>query len=129
MDNNLNEQLLISTLGHTWFIDIDGTVAKHNGYKLDGKDTLLPGVKEFFAQIPDKDVIIFVTSRSRDYQEITEKFLNDNGLRYDSIIFELPFGERILINDSKPSGLVMSHTINLERDCGTNIEIKCDSKL
>lgn len=29
-------------------------------------------------------------------------------MRYDHIIFEAPYGERILINDDKPSGLKMS---------------------
>ena len=32
-------------LSHTWFIDIDGTIFKHNGYITDKSDTLLPGVK------------------------------------------------------------------------------------
>ena len=37
-------ELLLSTLGHTWIFDLDGTIVKHNGYLIDGKDTLLPGV-------------------------------------------------------------------------------------
>ena len=35
----------LSPLNKTWIFDIDGTVCKHNGYKLDGYDTILPGVK------------------------------------------------------------------------------------
>lgn len=37
-----------SPLAKTWILDIDGTIVKHNGYKIDGYDTLLEGVKEFF---------------------------------------------------------------------------------
>ena len=38
----------ISSLKKTWLFDIDGTIVKHNGYKLDGEDTLLPGVAVIF---------------------------------------------------------------------------------
>ena len=38
----------LSPLNHTWLIDVDGTIVKHNGYIIDGQDTLLDGVKEFF---------------------------------------------------------------------------------
>jgi hypothetical protein len=42
---------LSENLGHTWFIDLDGTILKHNGY-LTNNDELLPGVKEFWNSIP-----------------------------------------------------------------------------
>ena len=35
---------LTKNLSHTWFIDIDGTILKHNGYLIDKKDTILKGV-------------------------------------------------------------------------------------
>lgn len=41
-------KLILSTLAHTWILDLDGTIVKHNGYKLDGTDTLLEGAKEFW---------------------------------------------------------------------------------
>ena len=31
--------------------DLDGTLVKHNGYKLDGMDTLLEGVKEYLEKV------------------------------------------------------------------------------
>lgn len=34
----------VSTMGKTWILDIDGTLVKHNGYQLDGCDTLLEGI-------------------------------------------------------------------------------------
>ena len=45
---------LSKNMAHTWFIDLDGTILKHNGYIIDKKDTLLKGVKKFFKQIPKK---------------------------------------------------------------------------
>ena len=110
--------LILSTLGHTWILDLDGTIVKHNGYKIDGVDTFLPGSKEFLSSLPDKDMVIFLTSRKEEYREITEQFLKENNIRYDHIIFGAPYGERILINDDKPSGLKMSVAITGERDAG-----------
>lgn len=112
----MKEQIKLSTLGHTWLLDIDGTIVKHNGYKIDGKDSFLPGAVDFLKSIPPKDKIIFLTARSEEHKEITEEFFANNGIRFDSIIYGLPYGERILINDKKPSGLELSYGINTERD-------------
>lgn len=109
-------EIEMSALPKTWLLDLDGTIVKHNGYKLDGKDSLLDGAKEFLSQIQDDDMVIFVTSRKEEYRSITEEFLNNNNIRYDHIIFEAPYGERILINDDKPSGLKMAYAINTDRD-------------
>ena len=111
-----NEKYILSTLGHTWVLDLDGTIVKHNGYKIDGKDTLLDGALEFLSGIPEKDMIVFVTSRKDRYKEMTTTFLKENNIRYDYIIFDAPYGERILINDNKPSGLQMGMAINKKRD-------------
>lgn len=118
----MENKIVLSSLGHTWFFDIDGTLVKHNGYKIDGIDTLLPGVKDFFDQIPKDDIIILVTSRKSEYKELTETFLAQNQIRYDRIIYDLPYGERILVNDDKPSGLSMSVAVGLERDEGLEKE-------
>lgn len=106
----------VSSLGKTWILDLDGTIVKHNGYKTDGIDTLLEGAKGFMDQIPDSDMIVFITSRKEEYREMTELFLCEHQIRYDYIIFEAPYGERILINDRKPSGLNMSIAINTNRN-------------
>lgn len=106
-----------SDLNKTWLFDLDGTLVKHNGYKYGG-DKLLPGVKEFFRQIPQNDVIIILTARSSEFRSITENFLLKNNIRFDNIIFDLPVGERILYNDQKPSGLKTAYAYNLKRDFG-----------
>lgn len=112
----MRENFILSSLEHTWLLDIDGTVAKHNGYLIDGEDTLLPGAREFLDTIPKEDTIIFLTSRKKQYAGITKDFLRREGIRYDDIIFEIPYGERIVINDKKPSGLETAKAINLQRD-------------
>ena len=112
----MGESLTLSTLPKTWIFDLDGTLLKHNGYKIDGMDTLLPGAKEYIDSIPVEDYILILTSRTDEYKEMTLKFLKDNGIRYDEILFNMPYGERIIVNDRKPSGIDMSVAINLDRD-------------
>jgi len=106
----------LSPLGKTWIFDLDGTAVKHNGYKIDGYDTLLPNAKAFFNTIPDDDMIIFITARTQTYKQATEQFLTQAGIRYNAIIYDAPFGERILINDAKPSGLPTAIAVNTQRD-------------
>ncbi|WP_300565838.1 hypothetical protein [uncultured Acetatifactor sp.] len=112
----MEEELILSTLPKTWIFDLDGTLVKHNGYKEDGIDILLADAKEYLAEIPPEDKIIIVTSRTEEYREMTIRFLGENGIRYDEILFNMPFGERILVNDRKPSGLDMAVAVNLNRD-------------
>jgi len=110
---------LSKNLAHTWLIDLDGTILKHNGYIIDRKDTLLNGVKKFFKNIPKKDKIILTTSRKKKYSRKTLAFLNRNKLRFNRVLFDLPYGERILINDIKPKNkLKTAISINLKRDVG-----------
>lgn len=106
----------LSRLGHTWIFDLDGTIVKHNGYKIDGYDTLLDGAKEFLKQIPEKDMIIFLTSRTDEVMQQTKMFLHNNEIRYNVIINNAPYGERILVNDMKPSGLITALAFNSSRD-------------
>ena len=108
--------LTLSSLAHTWILDLDGTIVKHNGYKIDGMDTFLPGAQDFLASIDEKDTILFLTSRTEDMKEQTERFLQENHVRYDAIIYDIPYGERILINDNKPSGLRTAIAIEKKRD-------------
>lgn len=120
--------LNLSSLPKTWIFDLDGTLLRHNGYK-EGGDILLPGVKELFAQIPEEDYIIILTARADEVMEETEEFLLKNGIRYNSILNNIPFGERILFNDRKPSGLDMAYAVNQDRDRGCDVKIRIDDKL
>lgn len=122
-------ELILSPLNHTWILDLDGTIVKHNGYKIDGKDTFLKGAEEFLNNIPKEDMIIFITSRKEEYKKVTIDFLNENHIRYDYIIFNAPYGERILINDDKPSGLKVGIATNVKRDSAVTIKTKINPNL
>jgi FMN phosphatase YigB (HAD superfamily) len=106
-----------SNLDKTWIFDLDGTLVKHNGYKTSGEE-LLPGVKDFFSRISKDDKIIILTARESKYRKKTERFLKENNIRFDYIIYDLPVGERIMFNDKKPSGMKTAYAYNLERDMG-----------
>jgi len=131
MDNRKNEkkEIILSSLGHTWVLDLDGTIVKHNGYKIDGYDTFLDGAEMFLKGIPDNDMVVFITSRKEEYRAITENFLKKNNIRYNHIIYNAPYGERILINDRKPSGLEMSVAVNTERDYFIDYIFKTDDNI
>ncbi len=123
------EQLRISPLGHTWVLDFDGTLVEHNGYKT-GEDKFLPGAKEFLNSIPKYDFVLILTAREKEAREKTERFLAENNIRYNQILFEMPMGERILINDDKPSGLRCAYAITPERNQGLeNLRIVVDESL
>lgn len=126
---NASAALTLSALPKTWILDLDGTIVKHNGYKIDGRDTLLNGAKEFFASLGKDDMVIFVTSRTEAYAEETERFLRENGIRFDAIIYGVPYGERILVNDDKPSGLCMAYAFRKSRDSGEFPDLVVDEKL
>ncbi len=112
----MEEAIVLSTLPKTWIFDLDGTLLKHNGYKIDGEDTILEGVKEYFSTIPDEDYILLLTSRTDEYKDMTLSFLKKHNIRFNEILFNIPMGERIVINDRKPSGIDMSVAINFDRN-------------
>lgn len=129
LNNAIEKTVLeLSSLSHTWLIDLDGTILKHNGHK-NGGDELIKGCDELFASIEDNDKVVILTSREEIYKEETESFLRKNNVKFDEIIYNLPYGERILINDRKPSSLKTAYAINKNRDDAVDIEIKINEDL
>ena len=124
-----NNILELSTLAKTWILDIDGTLVKHNGYKIDGHDTLLDGVKEFFEKISSDDKVVLLTARQEKYLPALKEFLKANNIRYDYLLADMPMGERILVNDRKPSGLDMAFAVNKNRDENLDIIYKINEDL
>lgn len=114
---NFMSGLSISSLPHTWLIDVDGTVLRHNGHKMGG-DELLPGVRELWASIPPEDVVVLLSARTQEEMPATLAFLRAEGIRFDHTLFGLPKGERIVINDCKPGGLNTAVAVNVARDAG-----------
>ena len=121
--------LEFSPLAKTWVLDVDGTLVKHYGYKIDGCDTLLDGVKEFFETLSPDDKVVLLTARKEEYLPALKDFLAKNNIRYDFLLTDMPMGERILVNDRKPSGLDMSFAINKNRDEVFNVAYKINEEL
>ena len=125
----MKENLHLSVLGKTWIFDFDGTLVEHNGYK-SGTDRWLPGAKEFLQNISAEDYVLILTAREEEAREVTEAFLKREGIRYDDIRFQIPMGERILLNDSKPSGLKMSYSVECKRNEGLlGLSVEIDENL
>ena len=121
--------LNLSALPKAWIIDLDGVVFRHNGY-LDGDDEVLDGAAQFWAQVAPDNVVVVMTGRSEDERSRTLSLLAAHGLRVDYALFGLPTGERVLINDTKPSGLLTAYAVNLPRDQGLgDIRVSVDETL
>ncbi len=121
-------KIALSPLGHTWLLDLDGTLLKQNGSK-NGGDEFLAGAIDFLQSIPKKDSIIFLTAREAELREATENFLKKNDVVYSHIIFGLPNGERIMVNDIKNSGLKTAIAVNVQRDEPVHLDFFIDSAL
>ena len=121
--------LMLSPLPKTWIFDVDGTLLVHNGHLREQGDEVLPGVQELFSQISPNDKVVLLTARKEVLREHLESFLNDNGIRFDVILYGMPMGERILMNDKKPSGLVTAYAVNKERDAPLDLNIVIDESL
>ena len=123
------KELVLSRLPHTWLMDVDGTILKHNGHKTGG-DELLAGVKDFWDTIPPDDVIVLLSARTQQEMPATLAFLDQQGLRYDHALFDMPKGERILVNDDKPGGLVTALAVSMPRDRGlVDLQLRIDQTI
>ncbi|MDR1440010.1 MAG: hypothetical protein LBJ10_08385 [Clostridiales bacterium] len=119
--------IVVSALKKTWLLDLDGTLLRHNGYLLGG-DELLDGAEEFLASIAG-DAVVILTARGEECRGETVAFLKGHGIRYDHIVFGLPAGERILMNDRKPSGMATALAINKDRDAPVRCAVAVDPEL
>ena len=128
VEDGSSHHIRLSVLPHTWLIDIDGTALRHNGHLMaddesnpsSAAEQILPGVYDFWLRIPPQDIIILMSARKHEEKNKTIEIFNSLGLRFDHAIFDLPTGERILINDSKPLGLKTAVAVNVSRDEGLN---------
>lgn len=122
-------KLTLSPLPKTWIFDVDGTIVRHNGHLTREGDQLLPGVKELFESIPATDVIVLMTARKAEYQDSLKRFLVKNDIRFDYLLTDMPQGERILVNDRKPSGLQTAYAVNKNRDQALSLSFEVDNSL
>ena len=109
--------LEMSCLSKTWFFDIDGVLVKHNGH-LNGGDIWFDATLKFLSNLPNEDKLVLTTSRKPEEVNFLLEELKNKGIQIYSVITELPHGERIVINDRKPSGLRTAFSIPVARDAG-----------
>jgi len=108
----------LSNLPKTWLIDVDGVIFPHNGYLDSASETPLPGVLDFFRELPDGHEVVLLSARTERYRKQTEDQLGRWRIRYAALLLGLPVGERILINDEKPRGLRTAWAVSVARDAG-----------
>ena len=121
----------LSNLPKTWIFDIDGTLVLHNGHISNEDEDFLVGVETFLVENIEKDdVILLTTSRTKEESSLIFDRVKQICNCDVRVIASLPFGERLLFNDDKPSGLKTAYSINLQRDFGLeNINIKVDHSI
>ena len=106
----------------TLFIDIDGTLFKHNGSFSDialKEATLLPDVRERMDEWCSKEYkIILTTARRESLRARTESELARLGIPYDVLVMGISKGHRVVINDRRPNGDKTAFAINIGRDHG-----------
>ena len=117
MDSAINIKTIIC--------DIDGVIFRHPLSITEIKDIspcndILPGVLGKFQEWNHKGYhILLVTGRPESLRETTEKQLNEAGLFYNQLIMSLPRGERVIINDAKPtSNKKTTRSITVKRNDG-----------
>lgn len=111
----------------TIFLDIDGTIFRHHGDQspLLVKPILLPGVLDKLHEWLSQDYcVVLTTARHESIRKFTEDQLQNSGIEYDQLIMGIGSGERIIINDGKPSDEGSCRAYAVIRDMGlTNVNI------
>lgn len=104
----------------TIFIDLDGTLVKNSSEYFipmwgdsEGLENNIRIINEIYKR--GKSKIIITTSRKENKETLDQ--INQLGIKYHHIIFQLPHSQRILINDYAPTNIYPSAVaINLKRD-------------
>jgi hypothetical protein len=103
----------------TLLVDLDGTLVFHNANPLEDKDVFLPGAIAWLKDAKEKGYFIVLTT-ARAYTACLPimKVLKEQGFIFDRLLFELPTGPRILINDGPEKGAVKAIAHNVPRNLG-----------
>jgi len=117
----------------TLFIDIDGTIVINSSSHFPPYIGNTDPIQENIEVIKDlyrsgKFQVILTTSRREKYKKITERQMENLGIKYDGLIMGLLHSKRIIINDySKSNPFKSCDSINLKRDTPELKEILRDS--
>jgi FMN phosphatase YigB (HAD superfamily) len=107
----------------TIICDIDGTLVKHHLPVVNSSNlSSLEIIPETLRKISEWDAkgynIILITGRKESMRRATEEQLSRIGIIYDQLIMGIGGGDRVLINDRKPTGEDTAFAINIDRDKG-----------
>ena len=107
----------------TYFVDIDGTIAKYR--KFSDLNTIAPEpiqsvIDKVNSEYNNGAHIVITTARPQDLELFTKIELNLLGVKYHQIIFGLGRGTRYVINDRDPEYPDVDRAvgINLNRNEG-----------
>ena len=100
----------------TIFCDLDGTVIEHQDVPCyDRPLELLAGSKEKLAQWIDEGyLVVLTTARPQSEQEQLEQALREQGVPFHRLNMGLPSGPRYIINDRKPSAMLVPQVVSFE---------------
>lgn len=107
---------------YTLFVDIDGVIVKNSGKYFTPTwgetEGLLKNIKRLNELYDSGKVqIILTTSRQKAYEKQTIEQLEKYKVKYDSIVFDLLHGKRIVINDfGKTNPYESCKAINIQRN-------------
>lgn len=109
----------------TIFLDIDGTLLKHQGSLtnlMKVEPEVLPNVIEKLNEWEGRGFnIVLTTGRKESQRKLTEFQLEQAGIFYDQLIMGIGGGPRYLINDKQPDGGATAYAINLDRNKGLGV--------
>lgn len=103
----------------TVFLDLDGTVFKHEGKgQAEQVDApLLPGARDAVNELLKYGhYVVLTTGRREHLRAETIKQLEHNKIAYDQLIMGLPPGPRVVVNDQKPDGSITAGAVSHERN-------------
>jgi hypothetical protein len=118
----IKEWKAYTCLYSTLFIDLDGTMvfnsAQHSTPQWGETEGIQPNIDVVNYLYNSGNVeVILTTSRKKSFREVTLAQIDRVGLKFHDIIFGLPHGRRIIINDYAPSNPFKScDAINIKRN-------------
>jgi hypothetical protein len=100
----------------TIFCDLDGTVIEHQDAPVyDQPLKVLPGSKEKLAEWIDEGyLVVLTTARPQSEEAQLEQALRAQGIPFHRLAMGLPSGPRYIINDRKPSAMLVPQVVSYE---------------
>lgn len=111
------------------FIDLDGTIVKHNYDPEHTMDVFIMNTVVALQQYQEKGYeLCLLTARSQEHTEsVVVDLLETFNINFGAIICDLSAGKRILINDYKNSNELTAYAFNFPRDKGMT-SIECEKE-